>query len=66
MHDKAEFECVEEEFAVWRPEIKEISPEIPGKRANLAGEKVFCAYNFNFFTFLYAFSCEKQDFPSKS
>ncbi len=62
MHDKAEFECEEDYFAFWEAEIVVIPGGNPGKQANLAAEKAFCAYNFDFFAFLYAFSCKKRDF----
>lgn len=58
MHDKAEFECEEDDFAFWEAEIVVIPGGNLGKQANLAAEKAFCAYNFDFFAFLYAFSCK--------
>ena len=33
-----------------------------GKRADSAADKGFCAYDFDFFVFLYAFSGEKREF----
>lgn len=35
-----------------------IPGENPGKRADSAVEKAFCAYDFDFIVFLYAFPCE--------
>ncbi len=58
MHDRAEFGLFKLEFADFEDDFGVYSAEIPEKQANSAAKKPKCAYNFDFFTFLYAFSGE--------
>ena len=55
MHGKAKFGHQEGIFADLEAEIMVIQGENPGKRANSAAERGICAYEIDFFVFLYAF-----------
>ncbi len=66
MHDRAEFRAFKADFVLRKADSWKNTGEKQKKKANSASKRASCAYNFVYFTFLYAFSCEKQNFPSKS
>ena len=61
MHDRAEFRGFEVDFALREADFWENSIEKWFKMANSALKRLYCAYDFDLFKFLYAFSREDGD-----
>lgn len=61
MHDRAEFRGFEVDFALREADFGRIRLKKWFKMANSALKRLYCAYDFDLFKFLYAFSREDGD-----
>ena len=64
MHNKAKITLSDVEFPVFMIDSVQNSAEIPEKSVFLAFKRLECAYNFDFYVVLYAFSLKFDEFTT--